>query len=270
MSAPPPPVRSLTASTCVPSASTVWCAPSLLGQRERVRVAVHHDDVRRGERGEALDADVAQSAGADHRAGGAGVQQRDHLAHGVVGRDAGVGQGRDVLGSGGLRVELHAGPRGGQQVLRHAARRCRPDPGTSCGRSACPARPGRRGTDRRSASGAGSRCRRRPRWSPRSRPRAPSPRSRGRSCRAGSGASRSSHWPRMMCRSVRQTPAPPTLTTTSSGPVTVGSSTSSTVGCWWYSCNRTAFIGPPPIRCARRFRSGAATSRRRCCRWPRD
>ena len=62
------------------------------------------------------------------------------------------------------------------------------------------------------------------------------------------GFIRSSHWPRMMCRSVRHTPAPPTLTTTSSGPVTLGSATSSTVGCWLYACNRTAFIGPPPIR----------------------
>ncbi len=33
----------------------------------------------------------------------------------------------------------------------------------------------------------------------------------------------SSHWPWMMCRSVRHTPAPPTFTTTSKGSLTVGS-----------------------------------------------
>ena len=49
----------------------------------------------------------------------------------------------------------------------------------------------------------------------------------------------------MMCRSVRQTPAPPIRTSTSNGPLTVGSGTSSTTGCWWYACSRTAFIGPP-------------------------
>ncbi len=39
-----------------------------------------------------------------------------------------------------------------------------------------------------------------------------------------------SHWPSMMCRSVRHTPAPPILTITSSGPEIFGSGTSSTVG----------------------------------------
>ena len=38
----------------------------LLGQLQRVRVAVDDDDLRRGERGQALDADVAEPAGADH------------------------------------------------------------------------------------------------------------------------------------------------------------------------------------------------------------
>ena len=36
----------------------------------------------------------------------------------------------------------------------------------------------------------------------------------------------SAHWPSRMCRSVRQTPAPPILTTTSNGPVGVGTGTS--------------------------------------------
>ncbi len=63
----------------------------------------------------------------------------------------------------------------------------------------------------------------------------------------GSGVCiRSSHWPSMMCRSVRQTPAPPIFTITSSGPLIFGSGTSSTTGIWLNSCKRTAFIGPPP------------------------
>src|ERR1700760_2935727 len=45
----------------------------------------------------------------------------------------------------------------------------------------------------------------------------------------------------MMCRSVRHTPAPPTLTITSRGPVIVGSGTSSTVGVSWNLWIRTAF-----------------------------
>ena len=39
-----------------------------------------------------------------------------------------------------------------------------------------------------------------------------------------------SHWPSMMCRSVRQTPAPPIFTMTSSGPLIFGSGTSSMTG----------------------------------------
>src|SRR5215203_905675 len=61
----------------------------------------------------------------------------------------------------------------------------------------------------------------------------------------------------MMCRSVRQTPAPPIFTTTSSGPSTVGSGTSSATGCLWYSCNRTAFIGSPPRQLRRSHTSRA-------------
>src|ERR1700753_2159765 len=53
-----------------------------------------------------------------------------------------------------------------------------------------------------------------------------------------------SHWPRMMCRSVRQTPAPPTFTITSSGWVIFGSGMSSICGDWLNACKRTAFIGP--------------------------
>src|ERR1022692_1171319 len=57
----------------------------LLGELERVRVAVNHDDLGGGERGEALDADVAEAAGPDDHGGGARVQQRDGLADRVVG-----------------------------------------------------------------------------------------------------------------------------------------------------------------------------------------
>src|SRR3954454_3461042 len=52
----------------------------------------------------------------------------------------------------------------------------------------------------------------------------------------------SAHCSSMMCRSVRHTPAPPIFTTTSNGPVALGSGTSSTTGLLWYDCNRTAFI----------------------------
>src|ERR1022692_4552861 len=68
----------------------------LLGELERVRVAVNHDDLGGGERGEALDADVAEAAGPDDHGGGARVQQRDGLADRVVGGDARVGERGDV------------------------------------------------------------------------------------------------------------------------------------------------------------------------------
>src|SRR5580658_8475856 len=92
----------------------------LLGQLESVRVLVHHDDPGGGQRGKALDADVTEAARADDHAGGARVEQRDRLAHRVVRGDPRVGQRRDVLGLG-RRVELDAGPRGGEQVLGHPA-----------------------------------------------------------------------------------------------------------------------------------------------------
>src|SRR6201996_8703685 len=54
--------------------------PELLGQLERVGVAVDHDDVGRAQRGQGLDADVTQAAGADDHRGGARVEQRERLA----------------------------------------------------------------------------------------------------------------------------------------------------------------------------------------------
>ena len=82
------PVRSWTAATWLPSATTVWCRAELLGELERVRVAVHHDEVGGGQRGDALDADVPEPARADDHGGGARVQQRQRLADRVVGGDA--------------------------------------------------------------------------------------------------------------------------------------------------------------------------------------
>ena len=68
-----PPVRSMTASTWSPSATHRVVGAELLGQLERVGVAVDDDDLGRGQRGQALDADVAEAAGADHDARGARV-----------------------------------------------------------------------------------------------------------------------------------------------------------------------------------------------------
>src|SRR5690349_16642696 len=52
----------------------------LLGQLERVRIAVHHDQVGGRQRGDALDADVPEAARADDHGGGSRVQQRQGLA----------------------------------------------------------------------------------------------------------------------------------------------------------------------------------------------
>src|ERR1700722_18943251 len=99
--APLPPVRSLTASTCLPSATTVTSAPSCSaslsasGLRSTTMIR------------------VAEAAGADDDGGGAGVEQRQRLADGVVGGDPGVRQRRHV---GRLRagVELDAGAGAGE------------------------------------------------------------------------------------------------------------------------------------------------------------
>ena len=83
--------------------------------------------------------------------------------------------------------------------------------------------------------------------------------------------------PSMICRSVRHSPAPPILTTTSSGPATWGSGTSSSCGGCPYECTRIAFMDSPcpadvvsqrssacdgPVRCAGRGPSEPAP------RWP--
>ena len=65
-----------------------------------------------------------------------------------------------------------------------------------------------------------------------------------------------------MCRSVRQSPAAPIFTITSSGPRIFGSSISSTFRASWYLCSRAAFMQrlPPP-------NSEPATDRGTCRRW---
>jgi hypothetical protein len=68
------------------------------------------------------------------------------------------------------------------------------------------------------------------------------------SCPRTSGSSdgmTSANQPSMICRSVRHSPAPPILTTTSSGPVTWGSGTSSSRGGCPYECTRIAFMDAP-------------------------
>ena len=116
----PPPVSSFTASTWSPSARTVSCAPSLLGELQGIRVAIHHDDVGRGERSQALDADVAEPACADHRAG------RTRISRGIALRTAwyavmpASASAATSFGSRG-RVELDAGARRRQQQLGHPA-----------------------------------------------------------------------------------------------------------------------------------------------------
>ena len=63
---------------------------------------------------------MPEATGADHHTGRPRIQQRDRLAHRVVGGDPRVGQRRDIRRLG-RRIELHAGPRRGQQEVGHPA-----------------------------------------------------------------------------------------------------------------------------------------------------
>ena len=92
----------------------------LLGELERFGIAVDDDDRGRGERSQALDADVAKAARADKHAGGARIQQRESLTDRVICRDPGVGERRDILRLG-LRVEPDARAGRGEQVVGHPA-----------------------------------------------------------------------------------------------------------------------------------------------------
>ena len=77
-----------------------------------------------------------------------------------------------------------------------------------------------------------------------------------------------SHWPSMMCRSVRQTPAPPILTMTSSGPLIdrLGHLVDHGLVVELVQADRPHLLSS--IRRGRRWRSGAAACRGRCRRSP--
>src|SRR5919107_373051 len=92
----------------------------LARQLERLLVRVDDDDLGRRVRLEALDADVAEPARADHDALRPGAEHGDRLLHGVDRGQARVGQ-RGDLGRLELRVELHDRPRAREQEVREAA-----------------------------------------------------------------------------------------------------------------------------------------------------
>src|SRR5215207_8348597 len=91
-----------------------------LGELEGLGAAVDNDDGGGAERGQDLDGDVAEAAGPDDHTGGARIQQGHGLADGVVGGQAGVGQGGHV-GRLELGVDLDHRPGPGPQELGHAA-----------------------------------------------------------------------------------------------------------------------------------------------------
>src|SRR5215218_6815305 len=92
----------------------------LARELERLLVGVDDDDLGRRVRLEALDADVAEAAGADHDAPRPRAEHGDRLLHGVDRGQAGVGQ-RGDLRRLEPRVELHDRPRAREQEVREAA-----------------------------------------------------------------------------------------------------------------------------------------------------
>src|SRR3954466_989226 len=92
----------------------------LARELEGLLVRVDDDDLGRRVGLQALDADVAQAARADHDALGAGAEDRNRLLHGVDRREAGVGE-RGDLGRLQRRVGLHDRARAREQVLGEAA-----------------------------------------------------------------------------------------------------------------------------------------------------
>ena len=86
------------------------------GQRHRGRVSIDHDDGGTRDRLQHLDADVPETAGADHHAHITGPGGPRHLGDGVVGGQAGIGEGRYV---GRLQrfVDPHHAAGGGAQVF---------------------------------------------------------------------------------------------------------------------------------------------------------
>ena len=198
-------------------------------------------------------------------AGRARVEQRDRLADRVVGGDAGVGQGGDVLrlGRGSSLTQARA------EVSRYSAiPPSRVKPGERCCSTQCMScRPGRPGTARRSASGAGSRCRR------------PDVGHRGADLVHPAGVlvadrvgQRRVHRRVPLALDDVQVGAADAgaadLDDTSSGPLTVGSGTSSTTGCWWYPCSRTAFMRLLLLALAAGRVAVRAACRGRRRRWP--
>src|SRR3954466_476444 len=89
----------------------------LLGQLQRLLGRVDDDDLRRRVGPQALDADVAEPAGADHDALRARAEHGDRLLDRVDGGQPGVGQRRD-LGRVQRGVELDDRPRARVQELR--------------------------------------------------------------------------------------------------------------------------------------------------------
>src|SRR4051794_21168036 len=92
----------------------------LASELEGLLVRIDDDDLGRRVGLQALDADVAQAARADHDALGAGAEDRNRLLHGMDRREAGVGE-RGDLGRLQRRVELHDRARAREQVLGEAA-----------------------------------------------------------------------------------------------------------------------------------------------------
>src|SRR5215218_171789 len=92
----------------------------LARELKRLLVRVDDDDLGRRVRLEALDADVAEAAGADHDAPRPRAEHGDRLLHGVDRGQAGVGQ-RGDLRRLEPRVELHDRPRAREQEVREAA-----------------------------------------------------------------------------------------------------------------------------------------------------
>src|SRR3954463_16815912 len=92
----------------------------LARELQRLLGRVDDDDLGRRVGLQALDADVAQAARADHDALRPGAEDGDRLLDGVDGGQPGVGE-RGDLGRLERRVELHDRARAGEQVLGEAA-----------------------------------------------------------------------------------------------------------------------------------------------------
>ena len=70
---------------------------ALLREIERLVGAIDHDDFRRAERGENLDANMPKSAGTNHRDIFARQQMAGCFLGGTIGRQPGVGVWSDIF-----------------------------------------------------------------------------------------------------------------------------------------------------------------------------